>query len=394
MVRLPTSFEFAHCNGDIVYGRESVDHLDDFLCLHELERAMIVTGTNVGANEDVMGPITRGLNDRLAGIFDETTAEKSAETVYDGIDAMREYDADVLIGVGGGSSLDIARQISAYAADGRPLSAYRNAARKGQLSAPSPGEPTTPVVVIPTTLSGADISDSGAVAIFDSENSPTGETIRLAGSVDPIGMFYDPDLFETTPRAVLTGSAMNGFDKAIETIYASNGSPITDGTAVHSLRLFEESLRHLTDSPEAVERAVVAVILAQFERRISVIHSFGHGVARHHPVHQGLVHAVVAPHALRYIFDHVDGGRELLAMGLGVGGGQPADEQAQAIVDTVIDIRDSLDLPSQLRELDGVPKKNIPMIAELTLSDGKMKQAPDGLNPTVDDIETVLREAW
>lgn len=393
MVEIPDFFKFDYSCGDIVYGRESIDQLNDFLCQLNLERALIVTGTNVGANEEVIGPVKSGLNSRLVGVFDETTTEKSAETVYDGIDAMREYDADVLIGVGGGSSLDITRQISAYAADGRPLSAYRNAVQEGQLSAPSPNKPTTPVVVIPTTLSGADISDSGAVAIFDADESPTGETIRLAGSVSPVGLFYDPNLFETTPRNILTGSAMNGFDKAIETIYASNGTPLTDGTAVHSLRLFGNSLPRLTESPEALERAVVAVILAQFKRRISVIHSFGHGVARHHPVHQGLVHAVIAPHALQYIFDRVDGDRELLAMGFGVDS-QSADKQSQAVIDAVIDIRNSLGLPSRLRDLDGVPEENIPMIAEQTLADDKMNQAPDGLNPTAEEIEGVLREAW
>lgn len=394
MVQIPNSFEFDYFHGDIVYGRASVNRLDEFLGEHGLQRAMVVTGTNVGANDDVMEPIMRGIDDRLAGIFAETTAEKSAETVFDGIEAMDAYDADVLVGVGGGSSLDITRQISAYAADGRPLSAYRDAARADELSAPSPGDSPTPVVVIPTTLSGADISDSGSVAIFDAEESPTGETLRLAGSVDPIGMFYDPALFETTPESVLAGSAMNGFDKAIETIYASNGSPITDSTAVHSLRLFSESLPNLGDSAEAMDRAVVAVILAQFKRRISVIHSFGHGVSRHHPVHQGLVHAVMAPHALRYIFDHVDGDRELLAMGFGLDENLSADEQATAIVDAVIAIRDSLGLPSRLRDLDGVPKENIPMIAELTLADAKMPQGPAGLDPTVEEFEAVLRDAW
>lgn len=394
MVQIPDSFEFDYLDGDIVYGRASVDRLSAFLGEHGLERAMVVTGRNVGTNHEVMDPVTRGLGDRLVQVFDETTAEKSAETVFDGIEAMEECNADVLVGVGGGSSLDITRQISAYAADGRPLSAYREAARENELRGPSVGDSPAPVVVIPTTLSGADISNSGSVAIFDADESPTGETLRLAGSVDPTGMFYDPTLFETTPPSVLAGSAMNGFDKAIETIYARNGSPITDATAVHSLRLFSESLPNLGDSPEMMDRAVIAGILAQFERRISVIHSFGHGVSRHHPVHQGLVHAVMAPHALRYIFNHVDGGRELLATGFGLEEDLSADAQATAVVDAVIEIRDSLGLPTRLRELEGVPEANIPMIAELTLTDSKMSQGPDGLDPTVEEFEALLRDAW
>ena len=396
MLPLPDRFSFDYFDSDIEYGRGCVGRLGSFLAERGLDRAMVVTGTNVGANEDVMGPLEDGLGDRLAGTFAETTPAKDAETVFDGIDAMRECDADVLIGVGGGSSLDIARQISAYAADGRPLSAYREAAREDRLEPPEPGDSATPVVVIPTTLSGADVSGTGAVAIFFDEESPTGETIRLFGEVIPIGMMYDPALFETTPEGALVGSAMNGFDKAIETCYANNASPIQHATAVHSLRLFDGSLPHLTaDDPDAFDRAVVAVVLAQFQRRISLIHSFGHGVSRHHPIHQGLVHAVLAPHALRYLFDRVDGGRELLATGFGFDTDSlSADEQADAVVDRVAEVRDSLGLPSRLRDLDVVPEENIPKIAEFTLADAKMEQAPAGLDATAADLEDVLRDAW
>lgn len=395
MVQTPTSFTFDYFGGDIVYGRGCVSKLETLLSERGLERAMVVTGSNVGKNEAVMGPITEGLGSRMGTIFDQTTPAKTAATVFDGIAALTESDADVIVGVGGGSSLDIARQISAYKADGRPLSAYREAAREGTLTPPSPGAAPTPVVVIPTTLAGADISSAGAVAVLTPEESSTGEAVRLSGPVEPTGMVYDPNLFETTPDSVLTGSAMNGFDKAIETIYANNSSPITQATAVHSLRLFSDALPQATAGGSAMDKSVVGIILAQFRRRISVIHSFGHGVARHHPVHQGLVHGVVAPHVLRYIFEKVDGERQLLATGLGVaGGGKSADELADAVVEAVAEIRDGLGLPTRLRDLEGVPEEHIPMIAELTLADAKMSQAPDGLNPTVEEIESVLRQAW
>ena len=390
------TFDFDYFGSDVVYGRGRVAELGGFLAERGLDSALVVTGTHVGRNEAVVGPVEAGLGDRLARVFAETTPEKNAETVYDGIDAMSALDADVLVGVGGGSSLDVARQISAYAADGRPLSAFREAAREDRLEPPDPGDDPTPVVVVPTTLSGADISGTGAVAIFTADESPTGETIRLYGEVPPVGMFYDPALFETTPTGALAGSAMNGFDKAIETVYASNGSPVTDATAVHSLRLFRDSLPRLADGdPDAFDRAVVAVVLAQFERRISVIHSFGHGVSRHHPVHQGLVHAVLAPHALRYLFGRVDGSRELLATGLGVAEGADSDDQlAEAVVGAVVEVRDALGLPSRLRDLEVVPEENIPKIDEFTLADGKMAQAPDGLDATAGDLEDVLRAAW
>jgi len=114
-------------------------------------------------------------------------------------------------------------------------------------------------------------------------------------------MIYDPDLFETTPMSALAGSSMNGFDKGLETIYSSHATPITDATAMRGLQLLRESLPNLDgNNPTEMERAVIGIILVQFERRGSIIHAIGHGFSRRYPVQQGIVHAIVAPHALRY----------------------------------------------------------------------------------------------
>lgn len=395
MIPLPETFEFDYFDSDIVYGRGCVDRLGTYLDDADLENALLVCGTNVGANDDLMEPIREALGDRLGGEFPETTPAKTAETVYDGIDAMNEAEADVLIGVGGGSSLDIARQISAFAADGRSLSEFRQEVREGRLEAPDAGTDPTPVIVIPTTLAGADISDTGAMAIFMADESPTGETVRTYGSVMPIGMFYDPRLFETSPAGPLRGSAMNGFDKPLETLYARNGDPIIHSTAMHSLRLFRESLPKIPDDPEAMDRAVVGIILAQFRRRISAIHAFGHGVSRHYPVHQGEVHAILAPHVLRYLFEHVDANRRLLAEGFGLDAESLSGEELEeAIIAEVIAVRNGLGLPSRLRDLGDVPEHALGDIAEYTLQDGKMEQVPAGLDPTAEELENVLRAAW
>jgi hypothetical protein len=50
------------------YGRGCVSNLADTMAAHDLERAVVVTGTNVGANRAVMDPVEAGLGDRLAGV--------------------------------------------------------------------------------------------------------------------------------------------------------------------------------------------------------------------------------------------------------------------------------------------------------------------------------------
>ncbi len=388
------SFEFDYYGRDIVYGRGCIDTLESYLEKRDIASALVVCGSNVGSNEDLMEPLKAGLGNRLGDVFDETTPEKLIETVYDGIDAMHAADADALVGVGGGSSLDVARQISAFDADGRSLDAVLEAARDGTFEPPVTNA-EMPVIVVPTTFAGADISSGGSMKLLAAEESPTGQTFTGGGAVEPIGMFYDPNVFETTPMGAIAGSAMNGFNKGLERIYSDQSTPITDGTAIRGVRMMQAGLPELPDDPEGMERAVIGLILVQFVRRLSVIHAFAHGYTRRYPVQQGEIHGILAPHVLEYIFERVDGRREVVAEALGIDPEPRSDEEiAEAIVEAVEEVRDSLDLPTRLRELEPIPDDDFRPTAEYVVNDAPLAQGPEELEPTVDEIEAVLRDAW
>jgi alcohol dehydrogenase class IV len=125
----------------------------------------------------------------------------------------------------------------------------------------------------------------------------------------------------------------------------------------------------------------------------SLIHAFGHGIARGYDVQHGGAHATVAPHALRYPFEHVDGGRAVLAEGLGVDADGPT-ATAAGIVDHVAAIRDALGLPTRLREIDDMTDADLPTVARDVHGDGLVPYCPDALDPTVEDRKAVLRSAW
>lgn len=400
MLPMADDFKYDYHGCDLIYGRNCVDQLSEYLADHDLDLGMVVCGSNVSDNSDLMGVIKRGLGDRLVGVFDETTPEKQAETAFDVIDAATDWDADVLIGIGGGSSLDIARQASVFGADGRSLSNLRNeACDSGRISSKSASK-RLPVIVIPTTFAGADISTGGSIEIFSAEESPTDQPVSASGSVMPIAEFADPTLFETTPMSALAGSAMNGFNKGIETLYARNRNPVNDATAVHGLRLLSEALpravgKNSTGDTEAMNRAVVGLLLVQIDRKTSIIHAFGHGFARRYSVQQGEVHAVVVPHVLRYLFQEVDANRSLLAEGFGINPDNYSDDElADVIIRAVTEIRDTFGVPTRLRELPETQREELPAIAKFIVDDPVMDRAPAELEPTVDQIETVLHESW
>jgi alcohol dehydrogenase class IV len=393
------SFRFEYDPATIRFGTGCVADLSTELDRLGVERPLVVTGTTVGSTPEVMDPITAGLGDLLVGTFAETTPEKRLETAVRGLDAMRRHDADGLVSVGGGSSLDIAKVIATLAADDRsPETVARELADTGSIS--SPADPPAPIVTVPTTLAGADLS---AVAGVTATPEFTSETVR-GGVSDPRLMphvaVYDPALFATTPENILTASAMNGFDKGIESLYARNATPITDATAVRGLELLKDNLGRLgEDSIDAdfLEPVVEGTILVQYgvsrpgETTLSIIHAFGHGLTRGYDVHQGVAHAIVAPHVLRYLFDAVEGRRDLLADALC---DDPGPAPGEDVVDAVAQVRDALGLPSRLRAVDGPAPDAFQTVAATILDDPFLRNVPAGLGPSVTEIQRVLHDAY
>jgi alcohol dehydrogenase len=400
---IPDTFDYDHCGVDLVYGRGRIAELGEDLAERGLERALVVCGSNVGANEDLMGPVREGLGDRLVGVFDGTRPSKAAVDASDGLERMREVDADALVAVGGGSSIDVARAMSVLDADGRTMDdllAEAKAEGEGGIApVRSDGSDVTPMVAVPTTFAGADVSSGGSLLVASVDEPPVGQVDRVGigdPRAAPVEVRYDPALFETTPMGALAGSAMNGFDKGLETIYGESPTPITDGTAIHGLSLLTDALPKLGDGdPGAMDRAVTGIALVQFERSTNIVHAFGHGFSRRYPVQQGVVHAILVPHVLRYVFDRVDARRDLLARGLGVDTEGLSDEAvAEAVVERVAAVRDGLGLPARLRALDPVDRADAPAIAEFIMDDAALARSPPGLDPTADELEDVIHEAW
>lgn len=394
-------FRFEYEPAVLRFGTGCVETLANELAEHGLERALVVCGSTVGSTPEVIDPVTNGLGERLAGIYAETTVDKRLETAVSGLESMRKHDADVLVSLGGGSSLDVAKVISVLATDDRdPAEVGRELAETRSISVPSGSLP--PIVAVPTTLAGADQSIVAGVTA-----SPSSGLVdeSVSGGVSdprlmPRAIVYDPSLFATTPKSILAASAMNGFDKGIETLYARNATPVTDATALRGLRLLQEDLPQLAKhgvGETVLEPVVEGILLAQYgvsrsdETTLSIIHAFGHGLTRTYDVQQGAAHAIIAPQVLRYLLDNVAGRRELLAEALGV---SDASDPANAVVESVERVRDALDLPSRLRDVDGPEPEEFSEVADAILADPFMANAPIGLDPTREELVDVLQKSY
>jgi len=397
-------FRLDYDPGEIRFGRGAAADLGELLAGRGLASALVMTGANVGANRDVMGPVEEGLGDSLAGVFDGTTPAKTLGAALEAAERVQAEGIEAIVAVGSGSSLDTAKVASALGSYADPAAAAEHALSSGSVPVADDGRPT-PVIAVPTTLAGADLSVIGGVGLTLEPDADPGEI--PSGGVSsrrlmPTALCYDPTLFETTPRSVLTASAMNGFDKAVECLYSPHATPITDGTASRGLSLMQSGFGALAaddPDPAAVDDAVAGVVCAQYgistpgAYRASIVHAFGHGFSNDYDAHQGTVHGVLAPAVLRYVFSEIDGRRRLLAEALGVAGPELSDDElADAVVDAVAGVRDDLGLPNRLRAIEGLDREHLPEIAETIHDDSLFDEAP--VRPSVAEIEDVLERAW
>ncbi|WP_299237479.1 iron-containing alcohol dehydrogenase family protein [Natronomonas sp.] len=389
-------YRFAYDPPAIRHGVGCVDNLGGELGALGLGRALVVCGRTVGSRSEVIGPVREGLGDRFVGVFDRTTPKKRLDTAIACAERARELEADVLVGLGGASSIDVARVASAVAASERsPAALGEQLASTATIAVP---DGTVPVAAVPTTLAGGSLSMlAGVTADPDSGlvDSPVGGGVgdpRLM----PDSVVYDPELVATTPRDVLAGSAMNGFNKGLETLYSSARTPITDATATQGLETLSTALRSLGSDPtvETLDAALRGVTLAQYGvsrgsgTTFSLLHALGHALRIHTDVQLGIAHGVVAPAALEWLFGAVDGRRALLASALGVG--QAADP-ADAVVGAVRDLRDALGLPTRLGEIDGIDRSMIEGIAAMTADSFLLaNDAPNAAPSSADPLDSAV----
>lgn len=403
------AFTFEYHPATIQHGSGVVSNLTSTLEANDCSRALVVTDESLADIPTVMDPIKEGLGDYLIEVCDAVTPEKFLKSGYEGAQIVEAEGIDALVPVGGGSSLDVAKQVSFLAGHTDPLEdVAESCVDNTSMATPPDGQELLDIFAIPTTFPGADLSQVAGVTYSLDPAGKAKDEIPSGGFSDqrlmPTVVLQDVDLFATTPDTILARSAMNGFDKGIEMLYTRHHTPITDGTAIRGVRLLYEYLpRIMADetSQSDLSHILRGIAAAQYglstpqRYRASVIHSFGHAIARNYEVQQGVAHAVAAPHVLRYLFEQVDGRRALLAEAFGVHEpGASPEAMAEGIVDAVAETRDALELPSKLRSIEGVQRDHFPRLAQAVIEDPFMEVGPRKLEAKQDDIEAVFEAMW
>lgn len=379
----------------LLTGQGSVGTLGDELADQGIETVFVVCNPSVGDDDAVMDLVLEGLGDRCRGVFNDATADKRLRTAWRAARQASEVGAEGIVGVGAGSALDTATVAAALIdRDGSfdtLASRFLETRRVPLTTRPRP------LVTVPTTLAGAELSQGAGITADQPGEDATPVTGGVSDpSLMPMVTVHDAELVVHTPTGVLRRSSMNGFNKGVESIYTPSATPVTDATASRGLDLLYRWLPTLADDDPGVgevDAILEGSLLVQYGASrptatgLSIIHAFGHGVTAHTPVQQGVAHAVLTPNILRALFAQAPCRGGMLADALGV-----AD--TTAVVDAVAGLRDVLGLPDRLGDLEGVTHEDLGPIAAATADDRLMDNLPDGVSFGVRDLKRILESAW
>lgn len=350
---------------DVVhYGPGSLDRLASEVARLKAERAFAITGQSVATRTDLIGRIRDRLGARLVGVFDRARQHVPYGSVQAALDAARAARADLLISVGGGSSIDTARAVALAIGEGI-ASVEQLEERRARFEPPDRTTipPTSgralPHIAIPTTLSAAEFANAAAVT---SERRRV-KDLFIADELTPRAVILDPDVAVHTPIDLWSATGLRALDHAIETVYSPRRGPVTDVLSLDAIRRLGRALRAARQDPHDVAARADGQIAAwmsyfgEMNLTLGLSHAIGHQLGPKHGLPHGVTSCIILPQVMRYLTPAVGPRLALVAEALGVATqGLSLDEAAEAAARAVEQLVADLGLPSRLSQVGVMPE--------------------------------------
>lgn len=232
------AFNYAHPT-EIVFGVGRLREVGDVVRRFG-RRCLLVTRPPRGALGEAIERVKRYLGD--AGIVTEHFAgvvpNPTTDCVSAGAALARAFQADVVLGIGGGSSMDTAKAVAVEAT--HPGTAWDYL----WCSEQQPTGKTLPIVAV-TTTSGSG-SQFTQVAVLTNTASKTKSAIYNSRIYPRVGI-VDPELMLSVPAHVTASTGFDVFCHAFESYLHVNASPYTDLLALEAIRLVAKYLMRAVD---------------------------------------------------------------------------------------------------------------------------------------------------
>jgi len=394
-----------HTAGEFIFGRNACQQLGEVARRLGAKRVLIVTDPSLltaGIVDRVKKPIEEaGIH---AKVFDGGEPEPSIGAAEACIDAAERCEANVILGLGGGSNMDLAKITATIRAhEGSPRDYFGDSKIPG---------PIWPLICVPTTA-GTGSEVSAASVLTDTANQM--KVGILSNYLRPRVAVVDPLLTVSCPPKVTADSGIDALTHAIEAYTAvenahfplphgersvyQGGHPFGDMFAERAIALIGKYLHRAVahgsdlDAREGMALAATLAGLAFSNVGVAAVHALEYPVGGATHCSHGAGNGLLLPFVMRY---NLPARRHHLAviarlLGADVEGKSEA-EAAEAAITAVEQLRQDIGIPLRLRDL-GVKESQLRAFAEKAFAIKRILR----VNPrpvTVDDLEGILRAAF
>ncbi|MHA2203081.1 MAG: iron-containing alcohol dehydrogenase [Candidatus Hodarchaeales archaeon] len=164
-----------------------------------------------------------------------TKGEPTIETIDTGVQKAKEFKAEVIMGLGGGSAVDASKAIAGLFTNGGSARDYMEVIGKGSVIT----QPSLPIIAVPTTAGTGSEVTKNAVILAESEKFKA--SIRSPLLIPKIAII-DPRLMQTVPPSVTASCGMDALTQLIEAYTSIKSQPLTDTLALLGVKKASKSL--------------------------------------------------------------------------------------------------------------------------------------------------------
>ena len=321
-------------------------------------------------------------------VYSDIKPNPTIKNVLDGVDACKAAGADVIVAVGGGSSIDTAKGISIVMtnpdrADIISLNGLSNTKNKG-----------LPIIALPTT-SGTAAEVTINYVITDEEREI--KMVCVDPNDIPILAIVDSDLMASMPKSIAAATGMDALTHAVEGYITKAHNEMADMFHMKAIQLIFKYLPAAVNEKD--EEAIEMMGLAQYiagmgfsNVGLGIVHSMAHQLGAVYDTPHGLANAIILPTVMRFNGEVcADRFREIL---VNIGRPDAANLNDQDVINTFVwmitELSKSVGITETVKDT-GCKEEDIEMLAEKAMEDPCMPGNPREV--TKEDFIRLYKEA-
>ncbi|XEY24569.1 iron-containing alcohol dehydrogenase [Candidatus Uabimicrobium helgolandensis] len=292
-------FEYAPKN-KIIFGKNSLARLGEITEQFTVKRVAIVTDQGIidtGHVEKAAYYLTQ--KNITTYTFSDFAQNPTTENVTAGVDFAKEHQIELIIGLGGGSSMDCAKGVNFLLTNGGEMQDYWGYGKAKQKM--------LPMIGIPTTTGTGSEAQSYAL-ISDSK------THRKMACGDPKASFrvaiLDPSLTVTQPTSVMKATGIDAISHAIESAVTKRRNALSASFSLYAWKLLNANFESMLFSPENEEANMGMQMGACYSgmaienSMLGATHACANPLTKNYGITHGHAIALMLPHVIRYNADH------------------------------------------------------------------------------------------